>query len=392
MKLPLEQYLRRRSDAGAICAALALAGLAVLAASASARADDSDLAGLQPVIDRAVQLVSPAVVRVIGTEQTAEEVAAAARAERARRLRETYSDEAASSASPAEEAAEEEQGSTKKEESEAKAKTHVRTGLVISSDGYVLTTLTNIGGQERGLKVELADGRVLAAKRLGDDRRRDVVLLKIEAVGLKPATAAPKAGLRVGQWVLALGRTLPVAKATVGKGILSGVGRQAGLAVQTDADISPVNYGGPLVDLRGRVVGLIGAADVAGGGGRTGAADQFSSSGIGFAVPLEDILAELPELAAGKHIEAPFLGIRFNMTRLEKGATITEVLAGTAAKASGLRTGDIINEFEHHEIESPFQLLYEIGSRRVGDRVEFKVQRDGQTLVLHATLQARGAW
>jgi S1-C subfamily serine protease len=67
------------------------------------------------------------------------------------------------------------------------------------------------------------------------------------------------------------------------------------------------------------------------------------------------------------------------------------VRPGTAAQASGLRRGDFIIEFEHHEIESPFQLRYEIGSRRVGDRVEFKVMRDGKMMVLHATLQAAPA-
>jgi serine protease Do len=395
LKLYSEKLLCRGIDAGARSAALVLAGLMVLGLAAAARADDSDLAGLQPVIDRAVRMVSPAVVRVISTEATTAQLEAAAKADRARRLREQESDEAASSAGSAVRATGGKSKSAKIVASgaaEAKVKTHVRTGLVITTDGYVVTTLTNIGGQTLGIKVELPDGRVLPAKRLGEDRRRDLVLLKIEAGGLTAATAAPKADLRVGQWVLALGRTLPVAGPTVGKGILSGVGRLAGLAVQTDAEISPVNFGGPLVDLHGRVVGMIAATDLPGGSVAAGSSDRFSDSGIGFAVPLEDILAELPALAAGKHIEAPFLGIRFNMARLDKGATIIEVLAGTAAKASGLRAGDSINEFEHQAIESPFQLLYEIGSRRVGDKVVFKVLRDGKTIELHATLQARGSW
>ena len=394
MKSRSEKFPRRRIEGGG-AAALALAGLLVLGLGAAARGDDSDLAGLQPVIDRAVQTVAPAVVRVISTELTREQIAAAARADRARRLRELEGEESGSSARSAAQAsgrADEAPRSDEPGAVGAKAITHVRTGLIITSDGFVVTTLTNIGGQERGLKVELADGRVVPARRLGEDRRRDLVLLKIEAGELTAPTAASKAELRVGQWVLAVGRTLPVAKPTVGKGILSGVGRLAGLAVQTDADISPVNFGGPLVDLHGRVVGMIAAADLSGGGVMAGAPDRFSDSGIGFAVPLEDILAELPALASGKHIEAPFLGIRFNMTRLDRGATVTEVLEGTAAKASGLAAGDIINEFENHVIESPFQLLYEIGSRRVGDKVVFRVLRDGKPIELHATLQARGSW
>jgi len=262
----------------------------------------------------------------------------------------------------------------------------VRTGLIVSPDGYVVTSLLSAGLQTEGITVELADGRVLPARRLGEDVRRDVVLLKIDADGLPVAEVAPKSELAVGQWVLALGRTLPVAQPTVNKGILSATERLAGVAIQTDANISPMNYGGPLVDLRGRVVALIAAV---GRAGSTSRADMFSDSGIGFAIPLEDILKELPDLKDGRRLEVPFLGIGFSMMRLGKGAEVTHVFAATAAAQSGIKEGDVIIEIEGIEVANSFVLMHEIGARKVGDALTLKIRRGDEVVTVTSTLRAR---
>jgi S1-C subfamily serine protease len=265
-------------------------------------------------------------------------------------------------------------------------KTHVRTGLLVSADGYVVTSLLGAGQASDGLEVELADGRRFPAKRLGEDVQRDLLLLKIDGKDFPAPELAKKSDLAIGQWVLAIGRALPGAQPTVSKGIISALGRLAGVALQTDANVSPMNYGGPLVDLRGRVVGVIAAV------GRTGSsarAERLSDSGIGFAIAMDDVLAELPELKTGARLEVPFLGVAYDIVRLEPGARVLRVIAATAAAESGLKEGDVIVEFGGAKIETPFQLENQIGSHKVGEKVTFKVVRGEQTLSLSGTLKAR---
>jgi len=395
----------RRPGPAAPWLALA-AAVAVVCLVAPRCAARDELSDLEQVTRGAVARVAPAVVQVIVPELTEAQIEEAKRLDRERRIREM--EEAAESPAPPEETpapeSPEEAPSPPPEEAPAppdespaappeapapSGQVAVRTGFLVSAEGHVVTSLLNVGRQDQGLRVKLADGRELPARRLGEDVQRDLVLLKVEGSGFPQVIHAPKSDLLVGQWVVAVGKTLPLAEPTVAKGIVSALGRLAGVAIQTDANISAMNYGGPLIDLRGRVVGMIASV---GRGGSTARASQFSDSGIGFVIPLEDILRELPDLKEGQRLEVPFLGIVFNRFRLGKGAEIQTVLAATAAKESGLKEGDIIVEFEGTEIVSSFQLLYQIGSRRVGDKVTFNVLRDGQTLTLSGKLRARPAY
>lgn len=416
----------RKSGTRPVAWAVALWTSMVLAGiCTAARVDEPDeLADLQQATGHAVAKVVPSVVQVIVPELTEEQREEATRLDRERRLKELErsagedapdespeppagadddskaaqsvppdeqpSDPAPEPAEPGDDADTPDDGpqeeADRTEAAPNGAKTQVRTGLVVGSDGYVITSLVNLGRQTQGLKVKLADGRVLEATRLGEDLQRDIVLLKVDGKNLPAPKAAPKSGLAVGQWAIALGWTLPVDQPTLSKGIISALDRLAGAALQTDANISPMNYGGPLIDLEGRVVGMIAAV---GRGGSTGRAQQFSDSGIGFVVPLEDILKELDELKEGRRLQMPFLGIRFNLLRLGGGAQVDMVYAATAAKESGMKEGDVIVEFEGVAIRSPFQLLHEIGSRRVGDKVTFKVERGDKPLTLSAVLKGR---
>lgn len=271
------------------------------------------------------------------------------------------------------------------DKSKSAPKTTVGTGLIVGADGYIVTSLVNVGEQTEGLKVRLSDGRELAAERLGQDVRRDVVLLKVQAEGLPVARTAPSDKLAVGQWVIALGRALLADQPTASKGILSATGRMAGLAVQTDANISRLNYGGPLVDIEGRVVAMIAAV------GRTGSSarvQQLSDSGIGFAIPIDDILSRLPAMKKGEHILVPFLGVEFNVTRLGRGAQVMRVVAVTAAQEAGVKSGDIILAIDEATIDSPFQLQHIIGSHDVGDTVTLTIDRGGKNVTLKAKLRA----
>ncbi len=265
-------------------------------------------------------------------------------------------------------------------------KERIRTGLVIGADGYVITSLVNVGDRREGLKVRLADGRTLEARRLGEDLYRDVALLKTDAEDLPVPEWGEASSLAVGQWVLAVGRALPIEGPVVSRGIVSAKDRLAGTALQTDANVSALNYGGALVDLRGRVVAMVAAL------GRTGSSersDRFSDSGIGFAVPMGDILAELSALKRGQRIEMPFLGVQFNNVRLEPGALVTRVIPETAAAEADIREGDVIVEFDGSPIKNPFELIHQIGSHRVGEDVTVKIVRGEQRLTLRAKLKAR---
>lgn len=384
----------------------------ILALAGGAGADTQNLDDLQQTMRHAIAKAGPAVVQVMVPEMTDLDEAAVRRRRRQERLekldaeaeksdqkretprkKNTAEDSETAPAPPVkpdENATPapkpEADNGEKPAPKDTDAKIAVRTGTIISSDGFVITSRLNVGEQRRGIRVRLPDGREMPAERLGEDVQRDVVLLKIDLSGYAVPGVVRKTDLAVGQWVVALGRVLPVEMPSVSKGIISALDRMAGTAIQTDANISALNYGGPLVDLDGRLVAMIASVGRTGSSGR---ATMFSDSGIGFAIPIADILARLNDLKAGKRLEVPFLGIRFNNLRLDKGAQIEEVVPATGAEAAGLKERDIILKIDGVKIESPFQLLHEIGSRKVGDKIAMKIQRGDETLTLHAELMAR---
>lgn len=416
----------------------AVALLAALTWAPVARANlDVSVDDLQQAMTKAIADVAPSVVQVIVPEMTAQQKAAARERERQQRLQAMEEEEKArqdaakekpadkQEPSDAEKPQDEKPAATEEKpkvedqpapeektqekpkdesrpgektpdekddeqiddtgQSKSTAKTTIGTGLILGADGYIVTSLVNVGEQTEGLKVRLSDGRELPAQRLGQDLRRDVVLLKVQADGLPVARTAPSNQLAVGQWVIALGRALLAEQPTASKGILSATGRMAGLAVQTDANISRLNYGGPLIDVEGRVVAMIAAV---GRAGSTARVQQLSDSGIGFAIPIDDILSRLPALKKGEHIRVPFLGVEFNVTRLGRGAEVMRVVAVTAAQEAGVQRGDIILAIDNAPIDSPFQLQHMIGSHDVGDTVTLTIDRGGKTVTLKAKLRA----
>lgn len=385
---------------------VAVAGLALSTARpAIAQPSGEVLSDLQSVTRAAVEAAAPSVVRIIVPELTEQEREVIRQRERRRRAEAMAMLDALADGAEGSAAADESDGTAETrpgpvddleplpelplemdDEEWASREKVTRTGMVISRDGYVITSLLNVGEQFAGLRVELADGRVLPARRLGVDTHRDVVLLKVEADNLPEPRIAPAESMRIGQWVLAIGRTLPVGGPTVSKGILSARERAAGIAVQTDANVSPANYGGPLVDVEGRVVAMIAGVDQR---GSSAGVEMFADSGIGFAIPIHDILEELDELKAGQQLRAPFLGVQFSTWRMGRGAEIMRVFHGTAADEAGMRDGDVILEVEGQEIVNSFLLLHQIGSRRVGDTLRIRVKRGEETIELQATLKPR---
>src|SRR5262249_43484574 len=134
------------------------------------------------------------------------------------------------------------------------------TGLVVSSEGYIISSAFNFANKPSAIFVSIpGQHERLVAKVVATDHTRMLTLLKVDAANLPVPVAAPKKDIKVGEWALALGRTWTSAEGTpsVSIGIISALNRIWGKAIQTDAKISPVNYGGPLIDLQGRVMGVI---------------------------------------------------------------------------------------------------------------------------------------
>jgi serine protease Do len=261
------------------------------------------------------------------------------------------------------------------------------TGLVIDADGYIVSSAFNFIAKPTSILITLPDGRRFPAKTIATDRLRMITLLKIEASGLRPPVLAPKAEHRVGQWSIALGRTYDTALPSVSVGLVSALNRVWGKAIQTDAKVSPVNYGGPLVDIRGRVMGVL--VPLSPQADSEAAGVEWYDSGIGFAVPLEDILRVLPRLKAGKDLRPGLAGVTFK-TR-DPNATLSaidRVRYDSPAWQADLKPGDLIVQVDGKPIERMAQLMSVLKSRLEGEMLTVTVKRGDEELTRSLTLVA----
>jgi len=260
------------------------------------------------------------------------------------------------------------------------------TALVVSADGWVVTSTFNLGKNPKYIKVRLHDGREFPATMHGRDLSRGIALLKIPAEKLAVAAVADVKAARVGQWTLALGRSFGGQLPSVQYGILSAKERIMGRALQTDCALSPANYGGPLIDIEGRVMAINVPLSPQGDAIETGLYD----SGIGFAVPLSDILANLDRLKKGETLHPGFLGVLFNADRTD-GAELKDVVKDGPAAKGGLEKGDIITHVAGVAVDSSYRFQFEIGKRLAGDKVELTVKRKDKTIKAEVTLGRRPA-
>lgn len=261
------------------------------------------------------------------------------------------------------------------------------TGLVIDADGHIVSSAFNFIAKPTSILVTLPDGRRFPAKTIATDRLRMVTLLKIEATGLKPPVPAPKAEHRVGQWAIALGRTYDTALPSVSVGLVSALNRVWGKAIQTDAKVSPVNYGGPLVDIRGRVMGVL--VPLSPQADSEAAGVEWYDSGIGFAVPLEDILRVLSRLKEGKDLRPGKAGITFTTRNPNaKLPAIDRVRYDGPAWQADLKSGDQIVQVDGKPIERMAQLLHVLKSRLEGETLRVTVKRGDEELTRSLTLVA----
>ena len=249
------------------------------------------------------------------------------------------------------------------------------TGLVISADGYIVSSAFNFVQQPASILVTFASGKQAPAELVATDHSRMLVLLKAAGVSdLAVPEIAPANEIRVGQWAVAVGRTFRSDRTNVTVGIVSALDRMFGKALQTDADVSMANYGGPLVDIRGRVLGVIvpmapqATSEVAG--------VEWYDSGIGFAVPLATIGERLEKMKQGDDQHAGILGIGLLPKNPHVApAELAAVRPDSPAGKAGLRKGDRVVEIDGKPIRTQTDLRFALGPRYGGESVKVVFER-----------------
>lgn len=259
------------------------------------------------------------------------------------------------------------------------------TGLVVSPDGLVVSSSFNFANKPASIYVTIPGKGRFVYEAVANDQTRMLTLLRPAPKenplkGLPVPEAFPKKDVEVGQWSLSLGRTLDNNAdhpPSMSVGIVSATNRIWGKAIQTDAKTSPVNYGGPLVAIDGRVYGVIVPA-VARAEGETAGVEWYDG-GIGFAVPLEDVFAALPRLKQGKDLRRGLLGISPQGADVYNSPpVIGAIQPDSAAARAGLQVGDKIVEINGKRLPNYSTLQHVMGPLYEGDEVSVKVERAGK--------------
>jgi serine protease Do len=252
------------------------------------------------------------------------------------------------------------------------------TGLVISPDGYIVSSAFNFVQQPTSILVTFATGKQSPAELVATDHSRLLVLLKAPATDLPVPPLAPASETRPGQWAIALGRTFRADRPNVSVGIVSAVNRMFGKAIQTDADISTANYGGPLVDIHGRVLGLL--VPMAPQGSSQGPGEvagvELYDSGIGFAVPLAPLAEHIESMKKGDDQRPGLLGIGMGSKNAHTSPAVLSVIRpdGPAGRA-GFRKGDRIVELNGKTIGTQTDLRFALGPLYGGETVKVVATR-----------------
>ncbi len=252
------------------------------------------------------------------------------------------------------------------------------TGLVVAEDGYIVSSVFNFRHRPASILIRLPDGTRKPARLVATDHSRMMVLLKIEVDEPLPVPQfAPADELRVGQWTLALGRAFENDEPNVAVGILSARSRIWGKAVQTDAAVSPNNYGGPLIDIAGRVIGVV--APLSPQGNDEMAGYEWYDSGIGFAVHAGQVLRALPRLKAGEDLHPGLLGVSLRGSNPAiSDAVVANCHPNSPAQKAGLEAGDKIVEIDGLPIERTAELKEALAQFYAGETIRLTVARENE--------------
>lgn len=254
----------------------------------------------------------------------------------------------------------------------------VGSGFIISADGFVLTNAHVVDGAD-DVYVTLTDKREYKAKMIGVDKRTDVAVVKIEGTNLPRLTIGDPNKLRVGEWVIAIGSPFGLDN-TVTAGIISAKARDTGdylPLIQTDVAVNPGNSGGPLINMRGEVVGINSQIYSRSGG----------YMGISFAVPIDEAMRVADQLRVSGRVTRGRIGVQIGEVTKDvaeslglaraQGALIQRVEPGGPAERGGLEAGDIILKFNGVNIEKSTDLPRLVGATKPGTRSTLTVWRKG---------------
>jgi S1-C subfamily serine protease len=264
-------------------------------------------------------------------------------------------------------------------------------GFVIDSAGDIVTN-EHVVENGTGFRVRFGEnGDPIPAKLLGADKSNDLAVLKIDPSkvkgGLQPVTLGESKSLRPGEPTVAIGSPFGL-EGTVTSGIVSALNRTIQApngfsisgAIQTDAAINPGNSGGPLLDSAGRVIGVNSQI----------ASQSGSNSGVGFAIPVDQVRRVIPYLEKGQKVPHAYLGVASGDTQ-QGGALVGQVTAGGPAAKGGLQQGDRIIAIDNQPIRSPDDLSAAVNDRKPGETVTLTVERGGSRRTLNVTLGTQPA-
>lgn len=254
----------------------------------------------------------------------------------------------------------------------------VGSGFIISADGYIMTNAHVVDGAS-DVYVTLTDKREFKAKVIGSDTRTDVALLKIDGANLPRMAMGDSDKIRAGEWVLAIGSPFGL-ESTVTAGIISAKARDTGdylPLIQTDVAVNPGNSGGPLINLKGEVIGINSQIYSRSGG----------FMGISFAVPIDEALRVSDQLKASGRVTRGRIGVQIGEVTKDvaeslglgkaQGALVQRVEQGGPAEKGGLEAGDIILKFNGATIDKPSDLPRMVGATKPGSRASVTIWRKG---------------
>ena len=272
-------------------------------------------------------------------------------------------------------------------------------GVIISSDGYILTCAHVVDGAST-ITVTIGDKDYTAAL-VGEDTTSDIAVIKIDADGLTPATVGNSDSLKVGQSVMAVGNPLGELGGTVTGGMISALNRSVTIQgsssvntmslIQMDASVSPGNSGGGLFNMNGELVGIVNAKS-----------SSSDAEGLGFAIPINDAIKVAQELLENGYVTGrPYLGITYlavtdAQTASQLGVNaygvyVVEVVKGGPAEKAGLQAGDRIVSVDGTEIASKDDLGTLMQKHAAGDTLSITIARDGQMQTVNVTLGEKTA-
>ncbi|GGO89381.1 protease [Nocardioides phosphati] len=274
-------------------------------------------------------------------------------------------------------------------------------GFVLDREGHIVTNNHVVAGADHAggrVTVVTSTGKRYQAEIVGRTEAYDLAVLKVKGLeGVTPAALGTSNDLQVGEGVVAIGSPLGLAN-TVTTGIVSALNRPVSTsgdaedttsfinAVQTDAAVNPGNSGGPLVDMRGRVVGVNSAIATVAGSSTGG---QGGNIGVAFAIPVEQVRVTVDEILRDGEASYPVIGASVSSGPDEDGAHVEAVTPGSPAAGAGLEKGDLITGINGHAVTDNASLIVAIRAQMPGDTVQLTVKRDGKERAVKVKLDAK---